>query len=339
MELNDQLATLKQLHEHTEVELKSVAERYAALRESYDAAQVETTALKEKLAKVQEQCRDKDDRLASLHDEYQAKLDQCREMKLLQDDLLNSIGEAKDTERHWQDKVDVVQKQLDNALDKLATSQTETTNLAHQHAEANAVASSLKADVDSLRASDQLQTECDRMREFEALVTDRAPHRKTFTAVAEAERQLRADLHLIDAFVNTSTPHGSVGLPNQHAKGGAEDYSTPSFVEWYIVGDVVSRVAMLDQRRLPPQLVHRLPRFSSYLHQVFVAVDTLIHHVSTVDTSWKRERFNLVAARDAFESSAALIQTELDMMRQWTFQLHDELQQVLPPRMISYCFH
>ncbi|RHY70553.1 hypothetical protein DYB38_011966, partial [Aphanomyces astaci] len=330
------LATLNQLHEHTAVELKSVAERYATLVANFDAVQLDNAALKQTLAQLQGQCQDKDARLAALYNECQAARQQVRDMKTLQDDLLNGIGDAKDSERKWKDKADATQRQLDDVLIKLTAAQHDVAGMAHEQSQADTVLSTLKGEVESLKASvvrlqqdkDRLQTECDHMREYENAVTDRSQHRKSYTAVAESERALRADLHMIDMFVH-STPHHHSSSPsthNTHAKPDNNEVASSSFVEWYIVGDVVSRVAVLDQRRLPPQLVQRLPRFSSFLNQVFVAVDTLIHHVSTVDTSWKRERFNLVAARDAFESSAALIQTELDMMRQWSCQLHDELQ-------------
>ncbi|RHY88637.1 hypothetical protein DYB37_004310 [Aphanomyces astaci] len=330
------LATLNQLHEHTAVELKSVAERYATLVANFDAVQLDNAALKQTLAQLQGQSQDKDARLAALYDECQAARQQVRDMKTLQDDLLNGIGDAKDSERKWKDKADATQRQLDDVLIKLTAAQHDVAGMTHQQSQADTVLSTLKGEVESLKASvvrlqqdkDRLQTECDHMREYENAVTDRSQHRKSYTAVAESERALRADLHMIDMFVH-STPHHHSSSPsthNTHAKPDNNEVASSSFVEWYIVGDVVSRVAVLDQRRLPPQLVQRLPRFSSFLNQVFVAVDTLIHHVSTVDTSWKRERFNLVAARDAFESSAALIQTELDMMRQWSCQLHDELQ-------------
>ncbi|ETV83610.1 hypothetical protein H257_04303 [Aphanomyces astaci] len=335
-ELTAQVATLNQLHEHTAVELKSVAERYATLVANFDAVQLDNAALKQTLAQLQGQSQDKDARLAALYDECQAARQQVRDMKTLQDDLLNGIGDAKDSERKWKDKADASQRQLDDVLIKLTAAQHDVAGMTHQQSQADTVLSTLKGEVESLKASvvrlqqdkDRLQTECDHMREYENAVTDRSQHRKSYTAVAESERTLRADLHMIDMFVH-STPHHHSSSPsthNTHAKPDNNEAASSSFVEWYIVGDVVSRVAVLDQRRLPPQLVQRLPRFSSFLNQVFVAVDTLIHHVSMVDTSWKRERFNLVAARDAFESSAALIQTELDMMRQWSFQLHDELQ-------------
>ncbi|RHY17585.1 hypothetical protein DYB36_013619, partial [Aphanomyces astaci] len=190
------MATLNQLHEHTAVELKSVAERYATLVANFDAVQLDNAALKQTLAQLQGQSQDKDARLAALYDECQAARQQVRDMKTLQDDLLNGIGDAKDSERKWKDKADATQRQLDDVLIKLTAAQHDVAGMTHQQSQADTVLSTLKGEVESLKASvvrlqqdkDRLQTECDHMREYENAVTDRSQHRKSYTAVAESER-------------------------------------------------------------------------------------------------------------------------------------------------------
>ncbi|KAF0694437.1 Aste57867_14692 [Aphanomyces stellatus] len=323
-----QVATLKRLHDATDVELKATAERYTALSRDFEATVAEKARLAAQVTELQALSMEKDQRLSAVTDDYQGKMRQFHEMKTLQDDLLNGISDAKEKELKWKKKADELKRSLGDATDDLARTQAHVAALTDKQANMDADSAAWKAQVDELTQAlhdvqaenDVLVAESNQRAEFDSSFVDIKEHRRKQAAVVESERALRADLHMIDVFV--TSPHHQYG----HAAKKDDDESA-CFVEWFIVGDVVSRVALLDTRRMPPQLVQRLPRLAAYLNEVFVAVGTLIKHVATVDTSWKRERFNLVAARDAFEASANLIQNELEMMRRWSFQLHDELQQ------------
>ncbi len=168
---------------------------------------------------------------------------------------------------------------------------------------------------------------------YEASFDNMKQRRKDFAAVTQAESQLRADLHLIDAFVSHVVPLNSQNRQFSEIESIALDNmerpSLTSFVEWALVGDVLARVSLLETQRLPPQVHTRLPKLSAFLHDVFWAVSNLVKHVANMEQSWKKERGYLISARDAFEASANLIQSELEMFKTWNFQMQEELQQVL----------
>ncbi|CAK4778179.1 hypothetical protein LEN26_007313 [Aphanomyces euteiches] len=328
-ELLDQIASLKDQHKHAEEELKTLAERYAKLEIALESTTTERDTALQRISDLQTQMRDKESQISSLHEDCATKARHVNDMKALQDDLLNGISEAKESELRWKKKADDAHTEVAAVKTKLSEVQTELATFKNKQTEIANDSSKWRAQVDSLkRALQRLQqekelvdAECKQMLEYEKTFTDVSSHRKSFAALVEAERALRSDLAVIDSFATSTHAH-----LNRREHHGAQSQEA-TFVEGFIVGDAVARVALLDQRRMPPQLTLRLPRFAAFLHQVFESVTTLVQHVSHVDTSWKRERFNLVAARDAFETSGQLIQKELEMMRQWSFQLHDELQQ------------
>ncbi|OQS05104.1 hypothetical protein THRCLA_02708 [Thraustotheca clavata] len=302
-------------------ELRNVADQYNSLLHDYDHREAEFAKVKAKLEKFEQESSKHLNDASQLH-----------ELKQLQEDLLSSISDSKANELKYKQKLEETRKLLDAAELSIEQLERDAQRFGETRSFLEKEIANLQSELATLRQSHQtiqnakaaLQSELDTIREHEAAYGDMAACRKSFSALTESERRLRSDMQMIDHFV--ATIHTSIYQPAKSNNGTAAD-GKGTFIEWFTVGDLVARVAVLESRRHPPQLTNNLPKLASYLHEIYSSVMNVVQHISQMEASWTREKFNLVAARDAFDASANLIQNELNMMHTWNNQLQEECQQ------------
>ncbi|EQC31823.1 hypothetical protein SDRG_10611 [Saprolegnia diclina VS20] len=324
-ELSQQVTKLREDLAASQAELRKVADQYNALLTDYDATQAALAVASHARTAVEQTNKDNEARLAAFEAAADGQANTLHELKALQDELLQSISEAQTRERSAQQSLHDLRAELQSAIAAKDDTDRRSARLHESVAYLEQDNATLRDDVAALRQSYQtlqaaktaLQTELDEMRAFEASFGDLSAVRKGYADVTETARKLRTDLHTIDQFVSHA--------PRLDVSSSAGSHG--SFLEWFLVGDLVGRVALLEQRRLPPPFLERLPKLAAYLHEIYNSVSNVVSHVAQMEASWAREKFNLVAARDAFDASATLMQNELGMMQTWNAQLHDDCQQ------------
>ncbi|KDO22163.1 hypothetical protein SPRG_12661 [Saprolegnia parasitica CBS 223.65] len=310
-ELSEQVQKLREDLAASQAELRKVADQYNALLTDYDATQDALAAAKNARSAMEQMQKKKKRGWRSLKPRPTAK----------------QVPEAQTRERSAQQSLHDLRAELQSALAARDDTDRRSARVHESVAYLEQDNATLRDEVAALRQSYQtlqaaktaLQTELDEMRAFEASFGDLSAVRKGYADVTEAARKLRSDLHTIDQFVAHATRRRDDDASSSSSHG--------AFLEWFLVGDLVGRVSLLEQRRLPPPFLERLPKLAAYLHEIYSSVTCVVSHVSQMEASWAREKFNLVAARDAFDASANLIQNELSMMHNWNGQLHDECQE------------